>query len=113
MIPIALNFDGLGKLSAYSFGPPEIKRGEKAKLKVRMEVTPELIRHYHLFIHLYSPSNEFLGSFGGPFPVEPRTGEVEMVFSVDTSKASAGGSGQLAIGIWNPETGNRLKMIKQ
>jgi len=104
-----LDFGGLGRLLAYQLEPASVKRGEKASLRVKMNLSKELARDYHLFIHLYDPGNRFLGSFGGPVPIDDASSEaLELEFALDTSRALDVGLGQLALGVWNPTTGARL-----
>lgn len=105
---VNLDFGGLGQLLEYRFSPVAVRKGEQAHLQVTMKVTPELVERYHLFIHLYSPANRFLGSFGDRFRTEIFDGKVRLSFPLDTAGALGTGLGQVAIGIWNPETGERL-----
>lgn len=108
---LSLAFGSLGRLLQYRCEQKHLQQGEPALLEVTMEVTPELIENYHLFIHLYGPGKEYLGSFGNAFPVEPQSAVVTMPFSMDTSQALGTGLGQVAIGVWNPETGARLPIV--
>jgi len=105
---VNLDFGGLGQLLEYRLSPATVRKGEQAHLRVTMKVTPELVERYHLFIHLYSPANRFLGSFGDRLRTEIFDGKVRWSFPLDTTDALGTGLGQVAIGVWDPETGERL-----
>jgi 4-amino-4-deoxy-L-arabinose transferase-like glycosyltransferase len=110
-IPVGIQMEALGRVWTCKAGPPLVAgQGQKSSLTIQAELDPRLAGDYHLFIHLYSPLNRFRGSFGGPFPALNESGPSTLTFPIDTSLATDWGLGQLAIGVWDPETGERLPL---
>jgi hypothetical protein len=107
------NYDlgGLGRIQGYRVEPTTVHQGEIARLHLRLNLSERIVKQYHLFIHLYNPAGEFMGSFGGPFPEMIGENEAEAVFPIDTSRALSIGLGQVAVGVWDPVTGDRLSIL--
>ena len=75
-----------------------------------MEVNPELAKDHDLFVHFYSISDTFMGSFGGPFPDRFEPGRQQFSFPIDTGQALKTGLGQMAVGVWHPGAETRLNI---